>query len=31
MFTNNDIRNLLDIQGKNILFCENAVTTVTYH
>ena len=31
MSINNDIRNLLDIQDKNILFFKNAVTTVTYH
>ncbi|MCZ2491543.1 hypothetical protein [Dellaglioa carnosa] len=31
MSINNGIRDLLDIQDKNILFCKNAVTTVTYH
>ncbi|MDK1717053.1 transposase [Dellaglioa algida] len=31
MSTNNDIRDLLNIRDKNILFYENAVTTVTYH
>lgn len=31
MSTDNDIRDLLDIQDKNILFNKNAVTTVTYH